>query len=506
MDPVVLFNRAADELRKVVERSTQSSPSGHSFVLTHNVTEFLHLTSYDTFKVLWSSSFSGAGSPPPPLTSKHTVIMCILFQIKALFLLPLFIYSGMADEVLPASEEQLWDLLHDKTHSFSEEPAQCFNRFIQEQRRWMAFTFDFDIYRSLSQHDVVPLYTIHRITQPHNPLYHSSSKKPLIWKVVVPEQFVSERIQNGLPYSKTFIYPINGHQEPVFAFALKQYPSNNFNQFEQESQILDIIKNTEGFVQYIGRFDIPYSLVDGKPSKTFNILLELGQHDLETVFQSHNPPSSPKESLALWSSMVPVIKALVGFHRIEKNGISYLGWHGDVKPENIISVHGIFKLADPGEAIMLPVSETLSTSPPTAMLQGWSFTYGCPELNDLQSIPSPVTQGCDIWSLGCVFSLLATFIILGPSGISDYSNLRIKAVKSRTNFSADIFHDGIQVLPEVTAWHDELRRQLPSEDIWTREVLSLIDRYMLIPAKDRESASKIAMLFEEIVKAPVVRS
>lgn len=30
-------------------------------------------------------------------------------------------------------------------------------------------------------------------------------------------------------------------------------------------------------------------------------------------------------------------------------------WHGDIKPENILDVQGRFKLADPGEACLVPV-------------------------------------------------------------------------------------------------------------------------------------------------------
>lgn len=37
-------------------------------------------------------------------------------------------------------------------------------------------------------------------------------------------------------------------------------------------------------------------------------------------------------------------------------------WHGDIKPENILDVQGRFKLADPGEACLVPVSKRESAA------------------------------------------------------------------------------------------------------------------------------------------------
>lgn len=60
-----------------------------------------------------------------------------------------------------------------------------------------------------------------------------------------------------------------------------------------------------------------------------------------------------------------------------------------------------------------------------------------------------MTQACDIWSLGCVLSVVATFILLGSEGVSKYAKARHEASERHTGFAGDIFHDSKRVLPEV---------------------------------------------------------
>src|SRR5436190_15235802 len=42
----------------------------------------------------------------------------------------------------------------------------------------------------------------------------------------------------------------------------------------------------------------------------------------------------------------------------------------------------------------------------------------------------PVSQRVDTWSLGCVFSLAATWVVLGYGGIHQFERLRKEAVKA----------------------------------------------------------------------------
>jgi hypothetical protein len=54
-------------------------------------------------------------------------------------------------------------------------------------------------------------------------------------------------------------------------------------------------------------------------------------------------------------------------------------WHADIKPDNILLVHGRFKLADFGFSGFSPVERTKSGTVPTQHIHGFTNTYGIPQ-------------------------------------------------------------------------------------------------------------------------------
>jgi serine/threonine protein kinase len=112
----------------------------------------------------------------------------------------------------------------------------------------------------------------------------------------------------------------------------------------------------------------------------------------------------------------------------------------------------------------------------------------------------------DMWSLGCVLSEFATWVALGWAGVLMYSMLRksaLTALLSRSNSTrrqkadsgrgvteADYFHDGHEVLKEVTQWHDFLRSILRPTDPLTGPILTIIDKHLLKGNPEHRMASK----------------
>lgn len=107
----------------------------------------------------------------------------------------------------------------------------------------------------------------------------------------------------------------------------------------------------------------------------------------------------------------------------------------------------------------------------------------------------PVSQAIDIWSLACVFSLAATWIIHNHSGVDLFHKVRQRAIKkyieaqrSQTeshnqtpNVSeGDQFHNGREVLDAVTEWHQYLGTVIRKTDTITCQVLDLVDKEMLL--------------------------
>jgi hypothetical protein len=127
-----------------------------------------------------------------------------------------------------------------------------------------------------------------------------------------------------------------------------------------------------------------------------------------------------------------------------------------------------------------------------------------------------VPQTIDIWSLGCVFSIAATWVVLGYQGIRQFSNVREKAIakinkerSSRSNImqgptftptEGDSFHDGAQVLRDVTSWHSALRVALRATDTITSQVLDLVnDKMLLGDSSQRLKAKDICQELKQIL-------
>jgi len=159
---------------------------------------------------------------------------------------------------------------------------------------------------------------------------------------------------------------------------------------------------------------------------------------------------------------------------------------------------------------------------PRAVMQGGTRTYGTSECVEIDSLrikltcissgapeiferkSAPVSQGIDIWSLGCVFSIAATWVVLGSPGVKTYEQLRRRAVRRiaenefksgvTERFEAPIvsgFHDGHDVLREILDWHQILRQLVRKIDDITSGVLDLIDDAMLVMQNQRMSSAAL---------------
>ena len=127
----------------------------------------------------------------------------------------------------------------------------------------------------------------------------------------------------------------------------------------------------------------------------------------------------------------------------------------------------------------------------------------------------PVSQAIDIWSLGCVFSLAATWAIMGFVGVLQFNEVRMRAIDeinrkrqiqsssvatAEDELAIDQFHDGYKLLDEVTLWHKYLRGRVRKCDTISAQVLDLIDKKMLIPKpEERIKAGSLCKRLEKML-------
>lgn len=137
----------------------------------------------------------------------------------------------------------------------------------------------------------------------------------------------------------------------------------------------------------------------------------------------------------------------------------------------------------------------------------FSDSAGSP-LAHLNRNNDPLPQSVDIWSLGAVFSAVATWLLLGPSGLEEFAALRASEVDEIINKNegklvlekGDQFHGQHDVLASVSRWHWQLRRQLKRGDLVTGQILDLVETRMLVNRKDKPpaTASEVRQVVEGI--------
>jgi hypothetical protein len=109
-----------------------------------------------------------------------------------------------------------------------------------------------------------------------------------------------------------------------------------------------------------------------------------------------------------------------------------------------------------------------------------NISPGAPECGryDIDGKPIPVSQKIDTWSFGCILSIAATWSLSGISGIRNFER-RLKIALLDTGIHTPCFHDGRNVLSDVTRWHKDLRRNIRPHDHITPGILDLIDDHLL---------------------------
>ncbi|KAI1346723.1 hypothetical protein F5Y01DRAFT_264959 [Xylaria sp. FL0043] len=399
------------------------------------------------------------------------------------------------DEIskLPIEISKLKELLPVKRY------ADLAERFYKQQWRWCAMRFEWKMSRRVHSHEhIVPITARTKIEPTRDGLLPKTDRKASLWVVEVPTSFVDRQIEQKLGLSDDDDdNHVDTGSEARYRFVVKRFSEGRKHEFENEQKIYNTIGEKEGIVQYIGWYThCEKALNTGTETTYYNLVLELGDQDLYSAFQKENPPITFSEIQVFWKSMFNVADALASIQILRRGIYTTYLWHGDIKPENILDVKGRFKLADPGEARVKTVSVSYNGEAPKVQVLGGTRSFAAPEKFTYrpERVEEPeVTQGSDIWSLGCVFSVAATYVALGKEGVKQYRLLRLNAIESLGIGIGDPFHDKEKVLEAVTHWHKYLRNAIRKDDCYTAKILDLIDDRMLItPGEERISSTALS--------------
>ncbi|TQN68622.1 Dual specificity protein kinase TTK [Colletotrichum shisoi] len=504
------FQTALVDFRNLRREQTRTSVSGQKFLLVSNVKAKLRQrspscpTNYENdLDRLGHTAYHRENPSPPPLRAeefkKYFPIFCNLLDIDAPSLVHQFRDNNL--DTLPIELDAL------RKHIKAPYGYTDFHeRFYENQFAWCPMQFEKDMGTSHrhSIHKIISPFSRKEEIKPYRDGKGPRVNTATLYAIEVPEELVEPELRKQMASAKIERQEdgtdSSGNGEMRYRFALKQFKSSKHDQFIIEKQMFSNLKNKEGMIQYIGWFRSSEPNGRGTLEECWNIVLELADFDFYTAIRKESPPISAKEILGFWQTMAEISGALASIHTVVVDGQHYSTLHGDIKPENILRVDDRFKLADPGEASMM-LKTAGSSGDQKTRATGGTRTYAAPEksayLDGLSSKKPEVLQTSDVWSLGCVLSIAATYVVLGTQGVLIYSQLRRVAIFKNKGNSSDAFHDGTTVLPEVRHWHRYLREAARRNDAYTPAVLDMVDDYMLVE-KDRWSARKICQQFDKL--------
>jgi serine/threonine protein kinase len=183
------------------------------------------------------------------------------------------------------------------------------------------------------------------------------------------------------------------------------------------------------------------------------------------------------------------------------------GRHGDIKPENILwdcesegsALVGTLILADFGLG-RFHRHESRSKQDPNKI--NGSHTYAPPEI----TLGRLVSRAYDIWSLGCVFLELITWLLEGSVGLDEFHEQRKEKAYDGVNddtyytiVGTEIARDA-EVRKGVVSWMESLRTSRGCSTM-IKDLLYLVESDMLrVDSKERIRAKDLDARLKQMVK------
>ncbi|KAH6663157.1 kinase-like domain-containing protein [Halenospora varia] len=259
----------------------------------------------------------------------------------------------------------------------------------------------------------------------------------------------------------------------------------------------------------------------------FYLLFPWADGNLLAFWKSlHSKPSSPKrdQNLAVWFSKqcLGIAQGLQMIHTADipsesspddlcNDGLQIHGRHGDLKPENILWFKS-YGVIDPSDFGVLKISDfgltrfhrTLSKSHFESVAV--SPTYRPPEYD----IAMMVSQGFDIWSLGCVLLEFVTWYFLGGTGVERFSKERAK--DDTREMRQDVFFNfvhikekngelGARAKRSVYNEFQTLYKQKHCSDFFLDLLTFIKERLLRVSPDNRAKCEEIVKRFEELHNA-----
>ncbi len=266
---------------------------------------------------------------------------------------------------------------------------------------------------------------------------------------------------------------------------------------------------------------------------TYSLFFDLAKYNLWDYFHDENISILPTQKAMVFGQCIGLAGALAFLHHdlfLNTSSSEQLQcYHLDLKPQNILVFerddshvrHGnyIWKISDFGISKIKHCKRRGSNEPsshPVSFLDmifrpkkpndntdassgvdntRYGGTYAAPEAR-LES--DKVTRKSDVWSLGCVITLVLTFLDSGATGIADFDETRLQERDNDRFFESKLKLFGTEAVdelhPSVPKWLDSLVGKAHERSELEGKVVEKTSQYvlrnMLLPDEEKRHDAK----------------
>lgn len=224
-------------------------------------------------------------------------------------------------------------------------------------------------------------------------------------------------------------------------------------------------------------------------TKCFYLLSPLAEMDMHTWFD-HEPAYIETDygvdNLGFENHIFNSMKGLIsGLAYIHQQIRYHVGYHGDIKPKNILRFRLEGKLAwricDFGSANLKTIDDTATRNLAT------TWYWSPEEFSESASEDESHGRSHDVWSMGCIFLLLITVLVYkwSPEGLEAFEKSRVKGSTDKL--------DGAfrKCRTQIADWMTQLKKQREESKEFA-ELLELIEA-MLKPREARIFSWEVAV-------------
>ncbi|TGJ79223.1 hypothetical protein E0Z10_g9537 [Xylaria hypoxylon] len=290
--------------------------------------------------------------------------------------------------------------------------------------------------------------------------------------------------------------------------ARKDYRVKNHAREDFENE-RDLCKAILGSPNQCDNVMLSYGTIEYSSGSGFSLFMPKADYDLFEYMRHHESDNSRSiESIARHMTCAAgLARGVAHLHNgIESPSRGTLVYHMDLKPQNVLIFHKdgemIWKISDFGLSRIKTLHDGSSvngtrdlTVSPTQNLAGQGI-YLAPESGS----GSRMTRKSDVWSLGCIVSVLCVWLQKGSNGVRKYATSRgTENINNSASFYSPTIFGGVKSNPQIKQWHKVLISD--ERDVVIREVLKdilgyLEDKTFLINASRRPEASELKKRLE----------